>query len=472
MCALLLRAPLCSDRLRQRAQPGNEDMRDLTQGSVTRIIINMATPVAAGMIFQTLYLLVDLYFVAAIGDDAVAGVGAGGTLMFVIMALTQILGVSAVALISQAVGRKNQEEANLVFNQSLVVAMIFAAFTLVAGYLTAHSYLYTITSDEGSLREGVTFLYWFLPSMALQFPLMAMASSLRATGLVKPGMVVQILTVVLNTILAPILIAGWGPGPALGVMGAGLASSISVFMGVLMLIYYFIKLEKYVSFQSKFWRPRLDIWKRMLDIGLPAGGEMLLLFVYFSAVYWLIQDFGAAAQAGFSIGGRIMQSIFMPTMAIAFALGPIAGQNFGAGRHDRVRETSSKGMLLSSAVMLLVTLLMQWKSDLLIAFFTTEADVIEVGSVFLQLISLNFIAQGIVFSCSGMFQGLGNTRPGMLSSLVRVLVFLPLAVYLKYQPGFSINQVWYVSILSVTVQALVSYLLVRRELRLRLRSNL
>ena len=443
-------------------------MRDLTQGSVTRTIVSMATPVAAGMIFQTLYLLVDLFFVAAIGDDAVAGVGAGGTLMFMIMALTQILGVSAVALISQAVGRKDQSEANLVFNQSIVVSMIFAVVTCVCGYVAAEAYLATITSDDGALREGVTFLHYFLPGMALQFPLMAMASSLRATGLVKPGMVVQVLTVLLNTILAPILIAGWGPGPALGVMGAGLASSISVFIGVLMLTYYFVKLEKYVSFESTLWRPRFDIWKRMFSIGLPAGGEMLLLFVYFSAVYWLIADFGAAAQAGFSIGGRIMQSIFMPTMAIAFALGPIAGQNYGAKHYDRVRETCSKGILLSSIVMAVVTILMQWKSDLLIGFFTEELEVIEVGSVFLQLISLNFIAQGIVFSCSGIFQGLGNTRPAMLSSTVRILVFLPLAVYLKYQPGFTINQVWWVSILSVTTQAVVSYLLVRSEFRKRL----
>src|SRR3989338_6145275 len=252
-------------------------MKDLTQGSIVKIIIAMATPVAAGMIFQTLYLLVDLYFVAALGDDAVAGVGAGGTLMFMIMALTQILGVSAVALISQAVGRKDQPAANLIFNQSLAIAMIFGAITLLGGYLLADAYLASIASDEGTVREGRTFLFWFLPGMALQFPMIAMASSLRATGLVKPGMVVQMLTVVLNTILAPLLIAGWGPGPALGVMGAGLASSISVTVGVSMLVYYFMKMEKYVAFDTAQWRPRFDIWKRMLGIGLPAGGEMLIL---------------------------------------------------------------------------------------------------------------------------------------------------------------------------------------------------
>ncbi len=195
---------------------------------------------------------------------------------------------------------------------------------------------------------------------------------------------------------------------------------------------------------------------------------MLLLFVYFSVVYWLIQDFGAPAQAGFSIGGRIMQSIFMPTMAIAFAVGPIVGQSFGAGLGARVRETCHRGMLLSSGVMLLVTLLMQWRPEVMITFFTDEVDVIAVGADFLQLISLNFVAQGIVFTCSGAFQGLGNTRPALISSAIRLLIFIPIVVYLKYQPDFSIKQVWYVSILSVTVQGVASFLLLRRQFKLKL----
>ena len=443
-------------------------MRDLTQGSVTRTILAMSIPVAAGMIFQTLYLLVDLYFVAALGDDAVAGVGAAGTLLFMIMALTQVLGVSAVALISQAVGRKDQAQANLVFNQAFVLSGLCAAVTLLGGYLLAESYLAGITADAAAKENGLQFMRWFLPGMALQFAMMAMASSLRATGIVQPTMVVQVVTVLLNTALAPILIAGWGPGPALGVLGAGLASSLSIIVGVIMLTVYFFKYEKYVSFQMVLWRPRLDIWRRMLDIGLPAGGEMLILFVYFSVVYWLIQDFGATAQAGFSIGGRIMQSIFMPTMAIAFAVGPIIGQCFGARQFSRVNETFNKGILLSSVVMLLTTILMQWRPELLVAFFTSEAAVIVVGAQFLQLISLNFIAQGIVFTCSGVFQGLGNTRPALLSSLARIVVFLPTAIYLKSLDGFTIEQVWYVSILSVTIQGIVSYLLVRREFRIKL----
>jgi len=446
-------------------------MRDLTQGPITKTILAMAAPVAAGMIFQTLYLLVDLYFVAALGDAAVAGVGAAGTLMFMVMAVTQILGVSTVALMSQAVGRKDQTGANKVFNQSMLLSAGLGVVTIIAGIATADAYMAQIAADSATREQGAIFLRWFIPGMALQFALMAMSSALRATGIVKPGMLVQMVTVVLNTVLAPLLIAGWGPGPALGVMGAGLASSISVTVGILILLYYFIKQEKYVQFDTAQFTPDLAVWKRMLDIGLPAGGEMLLMFVYFAVIYLVIQDFGAAAQAGFSIGGRIMQSIFMPTMAIAFAIGPIIGQNFGAGRFERVRDACKMGILLNGLVMLVVTILVQINPQLLMRGFTHEAAVLEVGGDFLSIVSLNFVAQGVVFSCSGIFQGLGNTRPALLSSAIRLLIFIPVAFLVSHREGFELHELWYVSMLSVVIQAVVSYLLVQREIKMKARTQ-
>jgi putative MATE family efflux protein len=443
-------------------------MRDLTQGPVTKTLIGLAVPTAFGMLFQTLYLLVDLYFIASLGDAAVAGVGSAGTLMFAVMSFTQVLAVSSVALISQAVGRKQRDEANHYFNQGMLVAVGMGVLTLIFGYAFSGRFMSGIAADAATVEAGQTFLHAFLPGMALQFVFMTMASALRATGIVKPGMVVQVTTVLLNTILAPVLIAGWGPGPALGVMGAGLATTISVIVGVSLLVFYFIKLEKYVAFSLPQWKPDFGIWKRMLVIGLPAGGEMLLMFVYFSLVYVLIQDFGAEAQAGFSIGGRIMQSIFMPTMSIAFARGPMTGQNYGAGMADRVREIGRKGIMLSAVVMGVVMLVLQINPYFPVAFFTPEEEVIAIGGEFLRFISLNFIAQGIVFSCSGMFQGLGNTRPSLVSSMMRLAIFIPLAFAVSAREGYVIHDIWYVSILAVWMQAGMSFWLVRREIRLKL----
>ena len=434
-------------------------MKDLTQESIVRNIVAMAAPIAAGMVFQTLYFLVDLYFVAGLGDAAIAGVGAAGTLMFVIMALTQVLGVGTVALIAQAVGRKDHGDANLVFNQSLLFAFVCAGATLIGGYSLTRSYVESIAADAETLAAGSTYLYWFLPGLALGFAQVVMGSALRGTGIVKPTMIVQAFTVLLNTLLAPVLIAGWGTGYALGVAGAGLASTISIAVGVVMLGFYFAKFEKYVSFRRELWRPQFATWKRMLDVGLPAGGEFALMFIYMGVIYWVIRDFGSEAQAGFGIGSRIMQSIFMPAMAIAFAAGPIAGQNFGARLPERVRETFVKAVGLNSVVMVAVTVLLQWRPELLVAVFTDEPEVQAVGADFLRVISWTFIAQGVVFTCSGIFQGLGNTRPAMLSSAVRLAVFVPLAIWLSQQATFELERVWMLSVAAVWLQAVVSYVL-------------
>lgn len=443
-------------------------MRDLTQGPVIRHIVAMALPIAFGMIFQTLYYLVDLYFVARLGDAAMAGVGAAGNVMFIVLALTQVLGVGTVALISHAVGRKDQAEANLIFNQSLLLSALCGGITLIGGYAATHFYIRAVAADAATCTAGVTYLYWFLPGMALQFAMVAMGSALRGTGIVKPTMVVQMVSVVLNVVLAPVLIAGWGTGRPLGVAGAGLASTLAIAGAVVLIAVYFVRLEKYVAFHAQQWRPRMHAWGRMLAVGLPAGGEFLLLFVFIGVIYGCIQQFGAAAQAGFGIGSRVMQSIFLPAMAVAFAAGPIAGQNFGARLAPRVRETFRKGAILSVGIMTALALLIHLSPALLVRGFTQEPAVREVAATYLTITSWNFAAQGLIFTCSSLFQGLGNTRPSLFSMSTRVVTFVIPALWMSRQPWFQIQHLWYLSVTTVTLQAVLSWWLVRQQLRRRL----
>jgi len=164
-------------------------VKDLTQGPIPRQVIAMAVPIFAGMLFQTLYYLVDLYFVAGLGDAPLAGVGAAGNVTMVVIALTQMLGVGTVALVSHAAGRKDQAEANLIFNQSVLMSAILGVVTLVAGYALTSSYVHSLVADEAAAAAGMSYLYWYLPGLALQFALVAMGSALRGTGIVKPTMV-------------------------------------------------------------------------------------------------------------------------------------------------------------------------------------------------------------------------------------------------------------------------------------------
>jgi putative MATE family efflux protein len=443
-------------------------VHDLTKGPIASHIVRLAAPIAAGMVFQTMYYLVDLYFVARLGGTAIAGVSAAGNVQFIIMAITQILGVGTMVLVAHASGRKDREDANLIYNQSLVMAAICGGIALILGYGLSRWYLGTISADAATVEMGMTYLRWFTPGMALQFALVSMGSALRGTGIAKPTMVVQVLSVLINAALAPVLIAGIGTGRPMGVAGAGLASTIAVAVAVLMMFVYFERLEQFVRFDATMFRPRLEAWKRILRIGLPAGGEFALMFVYMAVVYWTIRGFGAEAQAGFGVGGRVMQAIFLPAMAMAFATAPVAGQNFGAGLHDRTRKTFSTAAWMGTALMVTVLVFCQVEAERMVRFFTSDAAVVDVAAGFLHIISWNFVATGLIFTCSSMFQALGNTVPSVISSGTRIVTFAVPAIWLSTRPGFQIRHIWLLSVATVLVQLAVSLLLLRREFRRRL----
>ncbi len=438
-------------------------MKDLSAGSIPGHIASMAFQMGIGILVQTLYFFTDLYFVSKLGDEAIAGVTSAGNIWFVVLALTQILNVGTVALVSNAVGAQQRDRANLVFNQSLSVSIILGAVVIVGVFATAGPYMRVIAADEATARAGIDYLYWFAPGLGLQFLMIAMFATLRGTGIVKPTMILQIVSVLVNVALAPVLIAGWGTGKPMGPAGAGLASTIATVVGVVLSAYYFHRHEKYVAIHREQMRPQSEVWGRILYIGLPVGLEFFLMSIVMGVIYWVIRDFGASAQAGFGVGQGVMRIIMLPAMAVAFAAAPIAGQNFGARRPERVRETFKWTVTYSVVIMLLLTVLCQFESDFFVHIFTTEAAVVAVGVQLLVISSWNFAANGVIFSCSSMFQALGNTWPSIGSSAVRLIVFIGPVFWLSTRPGFQLVHVWYLSVMSMFLQAVVSILLLRRE---------
>ena len=314
-------------------------MKDMTQGSVTRHLLHMASFMAVSMLVQTLYLLADLYWVGRLGKEAIAAVGLSGNLMMVVLALTQMLGVGTTTVISHAAGRKDQASAEKAFNQSVVLSLVVGVLFGVCSFPLRNQYSQSLSADAPTAAMAVSYLGWFIPALMLQFPLVSLGSALRATGIIKPAVGLQVLSVILNMIFAPLLIFGVGPFPKMGVAGAALATFLSILIGNILMIIYFEKSYRYLRFHVSQWRPQLKIWWSMLRIGLPAGAEFALMAVYIVVVYVIIRGFGAAAQAGFGVGARVMQAMFLPVMAVAFAVAPIVGQNFGGRRADRVRQS-------------------------------------------------------------------------------------------------------------------------------------
>jgi len=443
-------------------------MHDLTRGSVPRHLLALSSFMAVSMVFQTLYYLADLYFVGRLGKEAIAAVGLAGNLMVIVLAITQTLAVGTTTLISHAVGRKDHDRAGLVFNQAFVLSVLAGVLFAATSLGLRGLYCRWLGADGETARLGVQYLNWFIPAMFLQFLIVAMGAALRGSGVVKPSVIIQILTVVLNIVLAPVLILGWGTGRPLGVAGAALATFLAIAAGVVLFWIYFLRPDNYLKFAVARWTPRADVWWGMTRVGLPAGGEFALMSVYMILVYSIIRGFGAAAQAGFGIGARVMQSMFLPIMAISFAAAPIAGQNYGARLPDRVRETFRSAALLVSGLMILFTILSHIAPDALIRAFSADPDVVAFGAEYLRVISYNFVAMGLIFTSSSLFQGMGHTLPPLACSSLRLLLFALPAYLLSLRPGFEIREVWYLSVASTAAQAILILVILQREFRRRL----
>src|SRR5258705_2816882 len=281
-------------------------MKDLTQGSVTKHLLHMSAFLAASMMVQTLYLLADLYWVGHLGKEAIAAVGVAGNLMMIGLALTQMLGGGTTTLMSQAAGRKDQPHAEVVFNQSFVMSIVIAFGVGIVGFILRPAYCDWLSADVATAELAKAYLLWFLPGLLLQFPLVALGSALLATGIIKPVVGFYVLSVFLKLVLSHFLIFGIGPWPKLGVTGAALATFISILVADVLMVVYFEKKYHYLRFRFPLFRPQTKIWAGMLRIGVPAGAEFLLLFVYIMIVYAIIRGFGPAAQAGFGICARRM----------------------------------------------------------------------------------------------------------------------------------------------------------------------
>jgi Na+-driven multidrug efflux pump len=184
-------------------------MKDLTQGSVTRHLVHMSAFLAMSMAVQTLYLLADLYWVGHLGKEAIAAVGVAGNITMIVLALTQMLGVGTTTLIAQAAGRKDQARAELVFNQSFVMSIVIAFALGIVGFLLRPAYCDWLSADATTATLAKAYLLWFLPGLLLQFPLVALGSALRATGIIKPAVGFQVLSVLLNIVLACSLADFW-----------------------------------------------------------------------------------------------------------------------------------------------------------------------------------------------------------------------------------------------------------------------
>jgi putative MATE family efflux protein len=425
-------------------------------------LLSLSAFLAVSMLLQTTYFLVDLYFVSRLGGPAIAGVGLAGNVMFVTLALTQMLVVGATTLIAQAAGRRDAADAQAVFDQSCALAGACGLLVFTGGLLLGDLYCRWLAADAPTYSAAHDYLVWIIPAFALQFTMAAIGSALRAGGVVKPGMIIQVFTVAINGVLAAWLI------PRFGTAGAGMATLASVVVGIVALTTYFVRHGKFVKLQPRQWRIEKRMADRILRIGLPAGGEFILVAIYSAVAYYIIRHKGADAQAGFGVGVRLVQSLFLPVMAVSMGASPLAAQNLGARRFDRVRQTLTAATLLAVGIMLTATLICRISPETMVRFFTDDAPVVRFAGEYLQVLSWGFVFFGLNNVIAALFQAIGNAWPSLATTVFRVALFSIVALFIARDPGFDLRHVWFAAVAAAALQTGLLYLLLRREFARRL----
>ena len=414
-------------------------MNDLTTGSLTGHLLKTTSYMLVSMVFQTLYVLIDLYWVGRLGTDAVAAVGVSTNLMFFVLAATQMLGVGTTTLVAHATGQRDQARASLIFNQAQGLSVAVGVLFLIVVLAIRVPYANALAADAVTAKMAADYLLWFVPAMALQFGLIGMGAALRGTGNFKPGMVVQTATVILNIVLAPVFIFGWLGAPAMGVVGAAVATLIAIVVGVVWMTTYFLS-HVVPEVRRRGMGPRPRLWVEMLKIGLPAGAEFALIAVYLMLVRGQppvrrrgaggIRHRPARAAGELPAGGcaglrrrpgggpelRRPQGRSCPGHV---HVGGLAGDRGDAGAVHH--HLAGRGLVHPH--------LLQRRGGR------------GRGRGALHVAAINFVASGAIFVSSSMFQAMGNTVPALVTSVTRMILISVPVLWLSSQPGFQMKWV-------------------------------
>lgn len=421
--------------------------RDLTQGPVARLVPLLSLPVLASFGLQSLYALVNLFFVGWLGGAAVAGLSISLNTFFLVLAVGQSLGTGALALLSQSYGRGERAGVPHVYQQAVWLTLAVGAVLWLAGWLGARPFIAAFSTDAEVVREGAVFFRIHSATFLLQLGLMVFSYCYRAVGDFITPTAIFAGSLLLNLALDPLLMFGLGPVPGLGLAGAAWAGVIAQGAGVL--AYAWQALASRRGHLLALRRPlRLDgplLW-RMARIGAPAGVQYLLFSAMLMLTYRYVRPFGADATAAVGIGFRIIQSAVMPCVAIGVAVASLVGQNYGARRLGRVKAAIGWGLLYTVGVGALEAAVLAAFPRFWVSLFSAEPGIVGIGVTYLLISCLVLPPNAFGLVATFTAQGLGRTFAPMLAVVVRVGYFVLALQAVERLWGITLARVFWTSV--------------------------
>lgn len=449
--------------IRVLRQAINGEEQEFTSGSIDRAIVLLSIPMILEMAMESLFAVVDAFFVAKISTDAVATVGLTESVLTLIYSIAIGLSAAATAVVARRVGEGNRRAAAVAGAQTILIALVLSVLIAVPGYIYAKDILLLMAKDASVAETGEHFTRLMLTANLPILLLWMLNGIFRGAGDAATAMRALWIANGVNIVLDPLLIFGYGPFPEMGVLGAGVATTIGRSTGVLYQLYHLFSVGKIIRIHLRFLKPRPEIIRRLLLLASGSTGQYLIASASWIFMIYILGQISKEVTAGYTIAIRIIIFTILPSWGMANAAATLVGQNLGAGHPDRAEKSAWRAGFFNMIFMGCVGAIYFTGAPFFISLFTEEPATLEAGSMALRIIAAGYVFYGYGMIIAQAINGAGDTRtPSLLNFICFWLIETPLAWLLALHWGWGQAGVYYSIVIAESVLALAAIWVFRR----------
>jgi putative MATE family efflux protein len=440
---------------------GNEV--NIVDGNINRAILLLAIPMMLEMVMESLFAVVDIFFVSKIGVNAIAVVGLTESVLTIVYSLGIGLAMGTTALVSRRVGEKNIAKAAISGVQAIYLGFFASLLIGVPGYIYAEDLLRFMGADESVIAEGVGFTRLMLGSNVIIMLLFLINGIFRGAGDAALAMRALWISNGINIVLDPILIFGFGPIPAFGLEGAALATIIGRGIGVIYQLYHLFYGKGLIKVHKENWQLVQKVVVKLIKISSGGTGQFIIASASWIFLMRIMSEFGSAALAGYTLGIRVMVFTLLPAWGIANAAATMVGQNLGARQADRAEQSVWKTSIYNMVYMGLVMVIYLLFAEEIISFFSGDKEVIAYAVKCLVTLSYGYIFYALGMVLVQSFNGSGDTRtPTIVNFFVFWTFQIPLAYFLATHLSLGPEGVYWAIVIAESTLTLTVLFLFRR----------
>ena len=434
-----------------------------TTGSIDRAILLLSIPMILEMAMESLFAVVDAFFVAKIGVEAIATVGATESVLTLIYSLGIGLSAAATAMVSRRIGEGDREAASLAGAQTILIALFLSVFLAIPGYFWAEDILRLMSNDEAVVQTGKQFTRLMFAANLPILLLWMLNGIFRGAGDASTAMRALWIANAVNIVLCPVFIFGFGPIPAMGVVGSAIATTTGRSIGVLYQLWQLFKVGKIVRLKAAHFKIQLDIILRLVKLSLGSTGQYLIASASWVFMMFILGQLGKEITAGYTIAIRIIVFTILPAWGMANAAATLVGQNLGAGQPERAEQSAWRTAFFNMIFMAFVSLVYVAGAPFFIGLFTQEPGVVDAGSLALRIIAGGYVFYGYGMIISQAINGAGDTfTPTMLNFVCFWLIEAPLAWALAMWAQWGQTGVYWSIVIAESLMAISAILVFRR----------